>query len=311
MINLTSLFRYSYSLEGILKCINLNPIVSLFKTIREYYPCILIICLISQFQLNGLAHGELDTRIEAVSNEIQQNPDKDSLYVKRGTLYFQHQDYLKSIRDFEKVEELSGPSTVVYISYAKAWHQLEKLDFALESINEAIALNPENSSSYRLRGRILFDMKEFERAAQDAEQAIRKNTKRITEHYIEYVQALDSINTIEAKHKAIEVLQNGMEDLGELPLFIDKTINLYVKLEDYENAIRTTTTLLNKSNRKERFLLKRAQLYYSNKNLQKSKQDIMSAFKEIDGLPARYAHSKPMKALRLELDALYKKLNLK
>ncbi len=283
--------------------------MSLYKTITGYSPYILILCFSIQCQLNVLAHGELDTRIAAVSAEIELNPDIDSLYIKRGTLYFQHEDYLKSIRDFEKVEELSGPSTVVYISYAKAWHKLEKLDFALESVNDAIDLNPESATAYRLKGKILFDMKDFVGAASNAEQTLNKSKKRITEHYTEYIEALDSIATTDSKKTAIQVLQRGKNDLGELPLFLHKTIDLYIELGDYENAIKTTTTLLNKSNRKERILFKRAQLYYSQNEFNKSMQDINSALFEIDGLPARYAHSNPMKELKTELNSFSQKLN--
>jgi len=280
-----------------------------FTTIKGFYPYILVFCFILQFQLNGWSHGDLDIRIAEVTSEIDANPELDTLYIKRGTLYFQHEDYLKSIRDFEKVEELSGPSTIVYMSYAKAWHKLEELNFALESVNQVLKLDPDNSASYRLRGRIFLDMKEFERAASDSDHALINSTKHITEHYTEYVQALDSIHTPEAKKKAIVVLQNGMEDLGELPVFIDKMVDLYVDLGDYTNAIKTTTLLLDKATRKERILFKRAQLYYSNNELEKSKQDILSARKEIDDLPARYAHSTPMNALKLELDTLYIKTN--
>lgn len=281
------------------------------KTSKGYHPYILILFFCFQFQLNGWAHGELDSQIMDVSNKIELNPELDSLYIRRGTLYFQHQNFLKSIRDFEKVEELSGPSTVVYISYARAWHELEKLDFALESVNDAIDLNPASSASYRLRGKILFDMKEFEKSALDAEQALAESTKHIPEHYTEYVEVLDSLNTTESKKTAIQVLQNGVKDIGELPIFINKIGDLYIELGDYTNAIKMTTALLNKSNRKERILFKRAQYYYLQNEIEKSKQDILSAFKEIDGLPARYTHSIPMKELRLELDTLYKKLNLK
>ncbi len=284
--------------------------MAILRSIIKLTPYIIAYFLFVQFNLIW-AHGELDSRIQHVSEQIEQQPNFDSLYIVRGTLYFQHEEYLKSIRDFEKVESLSGPSVVVHMSYAKAWRRLSEYDFAIENVNDALAMSPNNAVAHRLRGNILVDQRKFAEAADEFEMVLNKSGKRITEHYTEYISALDSISTSASGERAITVLQRGIDDLGKLPLFTRAIVNQHVKLNDYPNAISIQTTLIKESNRKERHLLKRAQLYSEINEFEKSLQDIVAAHKEIDALPQRYAHSEPMKSLKFELDALYKKLDLK
>ena len=172
-------------------------------------------------------------------------------------------------------------------------------------------MNPNNAVAHRLRANVLMDQRKFEDAAESFELVLDKSGKRITEHYTEYLVSLDSINTRDSGEKAIAVLNRGINDLGKLPLFTKAIVDQHTKLKDYTNAIAIQTTLIEESNRKERHLFKRAQLYSDINEIEKSLQDIVAAHEEIDALPQRYAHSNPMKLLKFELDALYKKLDLK
>ena len=47
------------------------------------------------------AHGDLHKRILNVTEEIQKNPDSANLYFKRGKLYYQHNNYINSLKDFK------------------------------------------------------------------------------------------------------------------------------------------------------------------------------------------------------------------
>lgn len=268
-----------------------------------------LIIIFSLLVLPLFAHGELDERIQRTTDAILLDPDNDSLYISRGTLYYQHEDFMKSIRDFEKVESLSGPSSVVYMSYAKAWYKLGKYEFAIDNIDLALALNPENPVAYRLKGEVLSNIREFEKAADNYALALQYTHKLITESFLELAIALDSVNTEESILSSIDVLNDGRKRLADLSLFKKMIVDQYTKLNRLDEAIQMQTLLLEEANRKERHYYKRALLYIEANDLTKAKADILKAYDSINSLPHRYIRSKPIDTLREELNVLNQKIS--
>ena len=69
---------------------------------------LLSVLLLNIFLLpSSFAHGDLDERILEVTEEIKASQDSAYLYFKRGKLYFQHEEYEKSIADLK--EDLNVP----------------------------------------------------------------------------------------------------------------------------------------------------------------------------------------------------------
>lgn len=267
----------------------------------------ILICLI--YSLFPSFHGDLDVRIEEATSAIQADQTNDSLYIVRGTLYYQHQEYLKSIRDFEKVESLVGPSEIVYMSYAKAWHKLENFDFAIENVDLTLKANNENSVAFRLKAHILMDLKQYEKAAENFNQSLNYTDKLITESFLEIAIALDSAGTTEAIDKSIQILNRGRSELADLDIFKNMIVDQYTKLEDYHSAIKLQTKILESANRKERHYFKRAKLHVLNNKPLQAQEDIQHAFDAISRLPARYIRSKPMDILRNHLIDLSQIIN--
>ena len=248
-----------------------------------------------------LFHGDLDIRIEEATTAIQSDQNNDSLYLIRGTLYFQHQEFMKSIRDFEKVESLVGPGEVVYMSYAKSWFKLEKYEFALENINLALQLNDKNPVAYRLKAKVHMDQGQYEKAAQNFNLSLANTDKIITESYLEVAVALDSLGSNESIEKSIHILNRGRKELADLDIFKNMIVDQYTKLENFDAAIKLQTEIIHTANRKERHYYKRAQLYERTQNKESALVDIKHSYDEMSNLPARYIRSKPMDDLRNEL----------
>ncbi len=268
-----------------------------------------LIILFSLVVVSSFAHGDLDVRIQTTTDAILLEPDNDSLYLSRGTLYYQHEDFMKSIRDFEKVESLAGPSSVVYMSYAKSWYKLSKYEFSLDNIDLALTLNPKNAVAYRLKGEVLLSMGEFDRASENYALSLEYTEKLITESFIELAIALDSVNTKESILKSINVLNDGRKRLADLSLFKTMIVDQYIKLNKLNDAIQMQSLLIEGANRKERHYFKRAKLYVKANDLSQAKADIQKAYESINSLPPRYIRSKPIDTLREELNALNLKIS--
>lgn len=269
----------------------------------------LLFILFSFIVVSSFAHGDLDVRIENATDAIRLDPDNDTLYLKRGTLYYQHEDFMKSIRDFEKVESLAGPSPVVYMSYAKSWYKLNKYEFSIDNIDLAIALNPKNAVAFRLKGEVLLKMGEFEKASENYARSLEYTEKLITESFLELAIALDSVNTEESILKSIDVLNDGRKRLSDLSLYKTMIVDQYTKLNKLEEAIQMQTLLIEGANRKERHYYNRAKLFIKANNLSQAKADIQQAYNSINSLPARYIRSKPIDTLREKLVTLDLKIS--
>jgi len=259
----------------------------------------MLICLF--YSLFPSFHGDLDIRIEEATTAIKTDQSNDSLYVIRGTLYYQHQEYLKSIRDFEKVESLVGPSEIVYMSYARAWHKLENFDFAIENVDLTLKTNNKNSVAYRLKALILMDMKQYDKAAENFDLSLTHTNKLITESFLEIAIALDSAGTTESLEKSIHILNRGRAELADLDIFKNMIVDQYTKLGDYESAIHLQSNIIDAAHRKERHYFKRAKLHLLRNNPAEAQEDIQHAFDAISRLPARYIRSIPMDTLRKHL----------
>ena len=60
------------------------------------------------------AHGDLSDRIEEKTEEISKNPNNSELYYERGFLYQQHEEYDKSLVDYNKSRSLGNSDKIIY-----------------------------------------------------------------------------------------------------------------------------------------------------------------------------------------------------
>jgi tetratricopeptide (TPR) repeat protein len=134
-----------------------NFSVTTSKTVKEFYIILLTILIAGQ----SLAHGDLHEMIKKVSKEIKSSPDSAFLYLKRGELYFQHEDFEESIEDYTTCSKLGYNNPRLYFAFAKTYDRIENYNFALSYINKILIDNALNVKALRLKGQILCRTKQY------------------------------------------------------------------------------------------------------------------------------------------------------
>ncbi len=107
------------------------------------------------FALMSAAHQSNDVGINVVSDGITQEPNASALYLARGVLYAQLDQYDKAQADFEKANDLDPSQSLSTAAQGLAAMQKNDLDQALASVQERLARRPNDPALLYLQGDIL------------------------------------------------------------------------------------------------------------------------------------------------------------
>ena len=130
------------------------------------------------FALISAAHQSNDVGINIVSEGITQQPNAAALYLARGVLYAQLDQYDKAEADFEKANDLDPNQSLSTAAQGLAAMQKNNLDRALASVQERLARRPSDPVLLYLQGDILAQKgvapgsPEFETALRSAKKAV-------------------------------------------------------------------------------------------------------------------------------------------
>ena len=135
---------------------------------------IAVICINSCVLMSQLvlAHGPLQEQIAKVTEQIKQNPNDASLYLKRGELYRHHRDWSKALADYNFTGKLAPER--VEVDFARGRMMLEAgwYEKAKAPLDRFLALYPKHPEALITRARVLVKLGENLAAAKDYTNAI-------------------------------------------------------------------------------------------------------------------------------------------
>lgn len=156
------------------------------------------------FELEELPY---DKKFKKLDEAIKKNPSEPWFYQEKGSIYYFKGDIDKSIENFKKALEIDPNYSSTYALLARFIYMNDSTtyDIALEHINKAILLDPEEDFYHIDRGKIYLLLKRFDDADKEAN----------------YTLALKDFDVMAAEQLKIETLyQSGRMD--ELKTFIVK-----------------------------------------------------------------------------------------
>jgi S1-C subfamily serine protease len=103
-------------------------------------------------------------------------------YLERGKAWRKKGEYDKAINDFDEAIRLEPKNSSAYYNRGFAWHLKKVNDKAIKDYDEAIRLDPTNAFYYCFRGDVWFAKMEFDIAIGDYNAAIRLDPKNALFH---------------------------------------------------------------------------------------------------------------------------------
>ncbi len=112
--------------------------------------------------------------LSTLEQALAHYPNSAHLYAIRGALWLQLKEYAKAIADLKKSLELAEDPGV-RVNYAEALRKFGRKDDALESLDKALADQPDYFPALFNRGVLRYEMGDNEGALQDFDAAIKAN----------------------------------------------------------------------------------------------------------------------------------------
>ena len=260
---------------------------------------IFVICFFCLTQ--AYSHGDLDKRILAVSEEIKKSPDSAQLYFKRGKLYYQHDDYELSIKDINYSIDLGYLDIEQELLLSKNYFELKDYNNALLYVDSILKKSAKDVVFLKIKAQILFQSAQYEESATYFEKVIEHSSKTFPENYINASDAWYLSSNTKAFDNSISILDSGLETLGQIISILEKKVELYIGIEDFDMAIESQESIIKTLNRKEHAYYKLASLYIANNDFENGEEALNSSENSIKILPLRIQNTSNVKTLREEI----------
>ena len=248
------------------------------------------------------AHEDLEEQIELFTAEIARSPKDAVPLLKRAELYRLHKEWAEAFADYRRVEELDSPPEQLRFLVGRALLESGQIERAKKMLDEFIAGHPEHVEALRARARLHEQEGRPELAAEDLKRAIDASARPEPELYYERAALLASDGgNIPA---AIAALDEGIERLGLLVSLQSYAIDLELRRGDTAAALKRVERVLAGLNRKEFWLVRKAEVQIAGGKHEEAEQTLNEALREVELLPVRHKETEAIRSLKLRVQAL-------
>jgi tetratricopeptide (TPR) repeat protein len=244
---------------------------------------------------NARAHGDVHERINLITAQIKQSPSNAPLYFERAELYRVDGDFTNALADLDHAALFDPSLKRVDFCRGRVLFESGRAREALAPLNKYLAARPEDAEAYTTRGRALRKVGNFKPATEDYTTAIALTRLPSPELYIERAECFRGLGKLE---EAIRGLDEGIRKLGPLVTFELPAIDLEVALKRYDAALARIDTVSARWQRKETWLVRRAEVLKQAGREAEAKKSYADALAALDRLPP--AHRNTRATLDLE-----------
>lgn len=247
------------------------------------------------------AHEGTAYHIEQLNKLIEKAPEAQSLYIKRGAIYSREAGlHEKALADFEKAQTL-GPKIAVAYELGLLFFRTEQFTKAQTYFDQYIAAFPDSSLAYEYRAKTSYYLNDMQQSFTDFEKFFALQSHINPGSYIDAAEiyASSEKNGIDA---AIELIDQGIERIGLNPQLQRYAVDLELKRNKIDNAIKRFKSLQLLLNDSPVWKVRMAEIFIKARKVNQAKKLLATAKDQLTKL-------KPTPA-RLELLSRISKLSL-
>lgn len=253
-----------------------------------------------------MAHGEVHERIDIVTEEIAMEPEEAMLYIKRAMLYLEDEDFDNTIQDIEKAKSIEGNEfPPALMTYAKLSYKTKSYRIALKYINKFLEFDEQHVIGLKTKANILYALKKNAESAVCLEMVIENTSTPLPENFLTLI---DLYIEMEVYDKAMKIKEEAKTTLGDLMILDLKAIEIFELQKDYDGILATYDKIISTQVRKEKWLLKKAEVYLIQGKKSEANEALIQAESAISKLPARIQLTNATKNLKAEIQILKEKI---
>jgi tetratricopeptide (TPR) repeat protein len=260
--------------------------------------------LVSLATLTGvgdcLGHGDVHGQINRITAELAQTPSNAPLYFQRAELYRIDQDFTNALADLNRAAQIDPSLVRVDFCRGRVLFEAGRPQEALPLLDKYLAGKPDDSEAFTTRGRVLRKLGEFTRAAKDYTTAIAMARISNPELFIERSEALRAAGKPD---DAVQSLDEGIRQMGPLVTLQLPAIDLEVSLKRYDAAIARIDAASARLQRKETWLVRRAEVLKQAGREDEARQNYRDALAALDRLPPTHRGTRATRDLEQKIRA--------
>ena len=168
------------------------------------------------YSLRSDIYTDLEDAVKALMDlhsAIKDAPDILDLYLKRGNLYATMGQYDLAEVDLRKIASLDTENSTGYVGLAMIAELQERYEDAIQNLNEAIKVAPDEGYLYYLRAGINIKLEHYDEAMDDIIYTIANSLADEDTYALLNVIGTQAMPTLEAKLKAVESVSKTGEYL--------------------------------------------------------------------------------------------------
>ena len=245
--------------------------------------CIVIpICCL--FPDRAKAHGDIHEQIDTVSTQIAADPTDFRLYMKRGNLYRQHQDWDQALASYESARAYHATWTDIDFLRAETMRSAGLNHAALVVYDTFLDTHPNHEQALLARAQTLANLGRNAEAASAYGNALRRMPNPSPDCFIEQA----NVNHRLGDHsitQALDGLDFGMQKIGIVAPLQQAAIGFELQLSNYDAALERLETLLLLPGRKEMMLAQKGDILALAGRAKDARIVYTRALELIDSLP--------------------------
>lgn len=191
------------------------------------------------YSLRSDIYTDLEDGVKALMDlhsAIKDAPDMLDLYLKRGNLYAAMGQYDLAEVDMRKIASLDTENPTGYVGLAMIAELQERYEDAIQNLNEAIKIAPDEGYLYYLRANVYIQLEHYEEAMDDIIYTIANSLANEDTYTLLNIIAAQAMPTLEAKLKAVESVSKTGEFLFLIGLAHQNIGDMKGALEYYQQV---------------------------------------------------------------------------
>jgi tetratricopeptide (TPR) repeat protein len=244
---------------------------------------------------SSLAHDGPEHDIEELTERIQNEGATADLLLQRAVEYQVLKNTAAAIKDLELAEQLEPGTPAILRELGRAYFERGKTNEALSVVTRGLSSDvegAERASLLMVRSEILRPRKEYEKALEDANEAIKEHPTNV-EWYLDRAQLHALLKKTKERVAGIE---QGIKQTGSGLLEIE-LIDALIDDGQHKLALEKIEAELASSRVQSSWLIRRAKVRLATKQNDAAKADLEAALKELN---ARMSGSAPDASLLLD-----------